>query len=62
MATGEVFDEFPNHVPFEFVEAGINTGHPNLTKSITLRMRPHTFEGAAQRAISWFAVELLRDN
>ena len=55
-------DKLSNHVPFEFVETGTDVGNANLTNSILLRMRPHTFEGGAQFSKSWLVVELLFGN
>ena len=55
-------NKLSNHVPFEFVETGTDAGHADLTNSILLRMRPHTFEGGAQCSKSWLVMELLFGN
>ena len=57
-----VLNKLSNHVPFEFVETGTDAGHADLTNSILLRMRPHTFEGSAQCSKSWLVMELLFGN
>ena len=59
MATGDVFDELPNHFPLEIVETGTDTGHANLAYCVVLAMRLHTFEGRAQRSISGLVMKLL---
>ena len=55
-------DKLSNQVPLNFVETGTDAGHANLTNCVLLRMRPHTFEGGAQRSKSWLVLELLFGN